>query len=43
MQAASLAADSYPANPDFSEYLDAAPMWAILRTVTRRYPSYRLV
>jgi hypothetical protein len=37
------AADAFPASPDFSEYLDAAPMWAVLREVTRRYPSYRLI
>lgn len=32
-----------PASPDFSEYLDAAPMWALLREINRRYPSYRLI
>jgi hypothetical protein len=37
------ATDAFPASPDFSEYLDAAPMWAVLREVTRRYPSYRLI
>ncbi len=37
------AADTFPASPDFSEYLDAAPMWAILREIARRYPSYRLI
>lgn len=37
------AADSFPLSPDFSEHLDAAPMWAILRTITLRYPSYRLI
>lgn len=37
------AADSFPAYPDFSEHLDAADMWAILKQITRRYPSYRLI
>lgn len=37
------AANSFPAYPDFSEYLESAPMWAILREITRRYPSYRLL
>lgn len=37
------AADSFPTNPDFSEYLDSAPLWAILREITLRYPSYRLI
>lgn len=37
------AANSFPASPEFSEYLEAAPMWAVLREVTRRYPSYRLI
>lgn len=37
------AADTFPASPDFSEYLDAAPMWALLREINRRYPSYRLI
>lgn len=37
------AADSFPPHPDFSEHLASAPMWAILREITRRYPSYRLV
>ncbi len=37
------AANSFPASPEFSEYLEAAPMWAVLREITRRYPSYRLI
>lgn len=37
------AADTFPPAPDFSEHLDSAPMWAILREVTRRYPSFRLI
>ncbi|GAB3199621.1 hypothetical protein GCM10027062_16790 [Nocardioides hungaricus] len=36
------ATDAFPATPEFSECLEAAPMWAVLREITRRYPSYRL-
>lgn len=36
------AADTFPTSPEFSEYLDAAPMWAVLQEVAERYPSYRL-
>ncbi len=37
------AADAFPPNPDFSEYLEAAPMWAVLRQITRRYPTFGLI
>lgn len=37
------AADAFPVSPDFSEYLDTALMWAILREITHRYPSFRLI
>lgn len=36
------AVDAFPANPEFSEYLEAAPMWAVLREIAQRYPSYDL-
>jgi hypothetical protein len=37
------AADTFPMNPDFSEYLDAALMWRVLREITDRYPTFRLI
>ncbi len=37
------AADTFPANPEFSEHLDAAPISAVLRTIAERYASYRLI
>lgn len=37
------AADAFPSTPDFSEHLEAAPMWAVLRQITRRNPSFRLI
>lgn len=37
------AANTFPAQPEFSEYLDAAPMWAVLREINNRYPSFRLI
>lgn len=37
------AANTFPERPDFSEYLDAAPMWAVLREITNRYSSFRLI
>lgn len=37
------ATDTFPTVPEFSEYVEAAPMWAILREITKRYPSYRLI
>ncbi len=38
-----LAADTFPKSPDFSEYLDAAAMWRVLREIADRYPSFRLI
>lgn len=37
------AADTFPPSPDFSEDLDDAPMWRVLREITDRYPSFRLI
>lgn len=37
------AADTFPDAPDFSEPLDSAQMWAVMREVARRYPSYRVL
>lgn len=37
------AADTFPGSPEFSEYLEAAAIWAVLHKITQRYPSYRLI
>lgn len=36
------AEDSFPDSPEFSEHLDAGPLWAVLEEIVDRYPTYRL-